>query len=172
MARFRRSMSLRPIHRIKHVVDSEGGLVAGAVSVTALADTVDSPVIGSVNQVETGSKINAFYLRIEVLHSSGAGRSNCYFLLFKNVGNNITAAQRPVPNAVGGNDMKRYVIHQEMIMMNGDAGNGQPRTLFNGVISIPRGMRRNGPDDTWQAVLFTPTVAADFCLQAIYKEFK
>ncbi len=172
MARFRRNMSLRPIHRIKHVVDAEGGTTAGNVSVISLTDTVDQPTLGNPNQVETASKINAFYLRVEVLHSSGAGRSNMYMALFKNVGNNISAAARPIPNAVGANDMKRYVIHQEMVMLNGDAGNGQPRTLFNGVISIPRGMRRNGPDDTWQLILLTPTVLGDFCVQCIYKEFK
>ncbi len=172
MARFRRSMSLRPIHRVKHVVDAEGVTVAATVSVIPLIDTVDAPVITSPTQVETASTTNAFYLRVEVLHASTAGRSNAYLMIFKNVGNNISASSRPIPNAVGISDMKRYVIHQEMVMLNGDAGNGQPRTLFNGVISIPKGMRRNGPDDQLQLVLFTPTVVMDFCVQCIYKEFK
>ncbi len=163
--------SLHPIHRIKHVVDAEGATVAGTQSVVDIIDTVDAPVLASVNQVETGSKVNGFYLRVEILHASTAGRSNAYLLIYKNVGNNI-GAERPDPNAVGSNDMKRYVIHQEMIMLNGDASNGQPRTLFNGVIAIPKGMRRNGPDDKLQVVIFTPTVVSDWCLQCIYKEFK
>ncbi len=163
--------SLHPVHRIKHVVDAEGGTIAATQSVIDLIDTVDNPVIGVTQDCETGSKVNAIYLRVEILHSSGAGRANAYMMVFKNVGNNISA-ERPNPNAVGASDMKRYVIHQEMVMMNGDAGNGQPRTLFNGVISIPRGMRRCGPDDKLQLVIFTPTVLGDFCVQCIYKEFK
>ncbi len=169
MGRF--NASLRPIHRIKHVIDAEGGTVAGTVSVIDLIDTVDAPVIASTNQCETGSKVNGIYLRVEVLHSSGVGRANMYMMIYKNLGDALTGA-RPLPNAQGGNDLKRLVLHTEMIMMNGDAGNGQPRVLFNGVIKIPRGFIRNGPDDKLQCVLLSPSVASDFCLQSHYKEFR
>ncbi len=170
MARFNRS--LRPIHRIKHVVDAEGGTTGGTVSVIDLIITVDAPVQANTNQCETGSKVNGFYLRVEVLHSSGVGRSNMYLMIYKNVGNNITGS-RPSPDLVGIEANKRYVIHQEMIMMNGDAGNGQPRVLFNGVIKIPKGYIRNGPEDRLQCVLLTKgAVDADFCLQCHYKEFR
>ncbi len=163
--------ALRPIHRIKHVVDAEGGTTAGVVSVIDLIDTEDAPVITGTNECETGSKVNGIYLRVEALHSSGAGRSNMYMMIYKNTGDALGGA-RPLPNAQGGSDLKRNVIHTEMIMLNGDAGNGQPRVLFNGVIKIPKGMIRNGPDDKLQCVLLTPTVLADFCLQCHYKEFR
>ncbi len=169
MARFNRS--LRPVHRIKHVVDSEGATVAGTVSVIDIVNTVDAPVLATSNEVETGSKINGIYLRIEALHANTAGRANMYMMVYKNVGNNMTSS-RPIPNAVGTSDMKRYVIHQEMIMLNGDAGNGQPRVLFNGVIKFPRGYIRNGPQDKWQVVLLTPAVVSDWCLECHYKEFR
>ncbi len=163
--------SLRPVHRIKHVVDAEGGTTAGVDSVIDLIVTVDAPVLANVNNVETGSKVNGIYLRVECLHSSGAGRSNMYLMIFKNPGNNL-GGSRPSPNAVGASDNKKYVIHQEMIMLNGDAGNGQPRVLFNGVIKIPRGYIRNGPQDRLQLVLLSPTVLGDFCVQCHYKEFR
>ncbi len=169
MARFNRS--IHPVHRIKHVVDSEGGTTVGVQSVVDLIDTKDAPVLTSVNQCETGSKVNGIYLKVEALHSSGAGRSNMYMAVFKNPGNNLTSV-RPNANAVGGNDSKSYVIHQEMIMLNGDAGNGQPRVLFNGVIKIPKGYIRNGPNDKLQLLLFTPTVLSDWCMQCHYKEFR
>ncbi len=169
MARF--SQSLRPVNRIKHVVDSEGGTVAGVVSAIDLIITVNSTVTTGANQCVVGSKVNGIYLRIEVLHSSGAGRSNMYMALVKNAGNAL-AGNRPVPNAVGISSLKKYVIHQEMIMMNGDAANGQPRVLFNGVIKIPKGYIRNGPDDRLQLLLFTPTVLSDWCVQCHYKEFR
>ncbi len=145
--------------------------MAGTSSTVDLIDTVDAPVIGSPNQVQTGSKVNGIYLRIEVLHSSGAGRSNMYMFVWKNPGDNLSGS-RPTPNSVGTSDNKKYVIHQEMIMLNGDAGNGQPRVLFNGVIKIPKGYIRNGPDDKLQLILFTPTVLSDWCVQCHYKEFR
>ncbi len=168
MARF--NPATRPIHRIKHVIDSEGGTTAGAVSVIDLINTVDDPSLSISNQCETGSKVNGIYLRIEALHASGAGRSNMYMSVNKNRGNNLGSI--PLPNAVGVSDAKSNFIHQEMIMLNGDAGNGQPRVLFNGVIKIPRGMIRNGPADKLQLRLLTPTVLSDWCVQCHYKEFR
>ncbi len=93
-----------------------------------------------------------------------------YMAVLKNPGNNLVNI--PKPNGVGVSDNKRFFIHQEMIMMNGDAGNGQPRVLFNGVIKIPKGMIRNGPNDKLQLQLFTPTVLSDWCVQCHYKEFR
>ncbi len=86
----------------------------------------------------------------------------------KNPGNNIVFSN---PNAIGSDDNKRYVIHQEMVMLQ-KAVNGNPRTIFNGVIAIPKGYRRNGPNDRLNLIIFTPGVNADFCFQAHYKEFR
>ncbi len=162
-------MSMRPIHRIKHVIDSEGALTAATTSSTPIIAAVDAPTLGSTTQVETGAKVNGIYLHVEVSHTSGAGRPNVYLAVFKNPGGNLSA---PNPTNVGGSDNKRFVIHQEMIMMSGDAGNGLPRPLFNGVIAIPRGYRRFGPNDTLIVALQSKNVAADFCLQCHYKEFR
>jgi len=169
MAR-RYSMALRPIHRIKHVIDVEGN-VTSAGSVTDLIISADAPTLGSTNSVETGSKVNGIYLHIEVLHSAGAGRPNIYMYVIKNPGGNLTL---PSAKAIGASDNKRFVIHQEMIMMSGDAGNGLPRPLFNGVIVIPKGYRRFGPNDKLQVsiVVGDAAITADMCLQCHYKEFR
>ncbi len=164
-------MALRPIHRIKHVVDAEGTVDDTPVVVVDLINTVDAPVLANTNNVETGSKVNGVYLKVEVLHTSTVGRPNIYMAIFKNPGNNLSALGMD-PSAIGANDNKRFVIHQEMVMMSGDAGNGLPRVLFNGVIAIPRGLRRFGPADKLQLLLVTGTVAADWCMQCHYKEFR
>lgn len=89
----------------------------------------------------------------------------------ENPGGNLSA---PNPKAVGANDNKRYVIHQEMILMSGDAGNGLPRPVFNGVIVIPRGLSRFGPSDKLHMSIVTGNtdIVADWCAQAHYKEFR
>ncbi len=164
-----RMSSIHPVNRIKHVVDAEGGLVAGTQSRSDVIDADDSPTLNVAPQVMTGSVVNGIYLHIEVSHTSGTGRPNIYFALIKIPGNGFSP---PQANAVGINDLKRYVIHQEMIMMSGDAGNGLPRSIFNGVIAIPKGYKRFGPDDRLAVLLLSPNVAADFCLQCHYKEFR
>ncbi len=165
--RFR--MAMRPIHRIKHVVDAEGTATSTVANVP-LIEAKDAPVLANVTEVETGAKVNGIYLHLEVSHTSGTGRPNIYMAVYKDPGGSIAT---PDPSTVGSNDNKRFVIHQEMILMSGDAGNGLPRPLFNGVIAIPRGYRRFGPNDILALAIITKgAVQADWCIQSHYKEFR
>ncbi len=168
---FRRRLgnSIRPVHRIKHVIDSQQGLLLGVQGFVDLAITVDAPAIASTPQVETGSKINGIYLKVECAFTGVTGiLANMYMMVVKNPGANLTF---PNANAVGANDNKRFVIHQEMVMMQLQE-NGNPRTLFNGVIVIPRGYRRMGPNDTITLFLLSPGGTMDVCVQCHYKEFR
>ncbi len=167
-SRRNRRQSLRPINRIKHVVDQQGGVTAGAQSNTSLIIATDTPTLASTNSVETGSTINGIYLKVEVNATSSAALANCYLAISKNPGGNLPNI---TPNAVGADDNKRYVIHQEMIMFQ-QVTNSNPRTLFNGVIVIPRGYRRMGPNDQINIHIQTPGVSINFCYQAHYKEFR
>ncbi len=163
-----RSMSLRPVHRIKHVIDSQFAPVIGTQSNVTLVFGVDNPVLANPTEVEAGSKVNGIYLHVEVTAESAAALSNAYMMVFKNPGNNLTL---PVPNAVGTNDNKRFSIHQEMVMLQKiDPSN--PRTLFNGVIAIPRGYRRFASGDTLICSVFSPGISLFACLQCHYKEFR
>ncbi len=165
--RFSRN-SLRPVNRIKHVVDKQAGLALGAVNVTNLIFAVDAPVLGNASEVQTGSTVNGIYLKVEGYATSSGALTNGYLMIFKNVGGNNVA---PAANAVGTSDAKRYVIHQEMVMFQ-KVSNSNPRTLFNGVVVIPRGYRRMGPDDRLELHLLTPGSSADMCIQCHYKEFR
>ncbi len=173
MPRYRSSMALRPVHRIKHVVDAEGTVDDTPVVVVDLIATVDAPVITSPTQNETGSKVNGVYLHLEALHASGTGRPNMYMAIIKNPAAGIGVGDIDITQA-GISDFKKYVIHQEMIMGSGDAGNGLPRVVFNGVIKIPKGYLRNGPRDKLQMWLITGNtgVVFDWCMQCHYKEFR
>ncbi len=171
MMGYKRGMALRPVHRIKHVVDTSATITAGTQLVVELIRSVDAPVLSAATHVETGSKVNGIYIRAEVAsNETDAGAiPNIYFNVWKNPGTVITTL--PNGNVVGTSDLKRYCIHQEMVMMNNLAG-GNPRTIFNGVIKIPRGYIRQGPDDRLQVTFFSTAVNAAVCLQAHYKEFR
>ncbi len=171
MARFRSrsSQGLRPVNRIKHVVDFQGATALSVPFVQVLVSTVDAPVLANTNEVETGSLVNGVYLKVEVVNTGVTGvLANAYMMVFKNPGRNLSF---PNPNAVGSSDNKKYVIHQEMVMLQMQ-DNSNPRTLFNGVIAIPRHYRRNGPDDSLGISIFSPGVELNICIQCHYKEFR
>ncbi len=163
-------MAMRPVNRIKHVVDNTGTPAVNTALPFILADASDTPTIGVTNSVKTGCTINGFYIRLEVAVKTTVADAlaNCYLAIWKNPANNMTA---PAINLVGSSDTKRFFIHQEMVMLeNQTAGNA--RTLFNGVVAVPKGMRRMGPDDQWQAIVLCPTNLIRACIQCHYKEFR
>ncbi len=170
MARFRRSSSLHPINRHKHVVDSAATVTAATTIPVELIKAVDAPVIANTNEVIVGSKVNAIYLKVEVVsNETDAGAiPNVYMLVMKDPSD---LAGNLDPSIVGANTQKNLVIHQEMIMLNNLAG-GNPRILFNGVIVIPRGMRRFSPGDKLKINLRSTAVNFAYCLQCHYKEFR
>lgn len=171
MPRYSRGMAIRPVHRIKHVIDSSATVAGGATFSQVLVLSVDAPVLANTTQCETGSKVNGLYLRVEVASNETevvGAIPNCYLTIAKNPGGNLTL---PIPNAVGANDNKRFVFHQEMLMFENSKG-GNPRTLFNGVIAIPKGYRRNGPNDQISIQILSPVIDIALCLQCHYKEFR
>ncbi len=144
MPRFRsRSNSIRPVHRVKHVVDQQGATVLGTPATFNLIESVDAPVLAEEEEVETGSTVNGIFLKVEANATTSAALSNCYMIIMKNPGGNLTFVNG---NVVGSSDNKKYVIHQEMIMFQ-QVTNSNPRTLFAGVIVIPRGYRRFAIND-------------------------
>ncbi len=170
MARYRRMLA--PINRIKHVVDSSATVGAGSPGIFIVAIATDTPTLGGTSSVETGSKINGFYIRAEVASNEAIDLGaipNVYFYLWKNPGGNLT---RPTANAVGSNDNKRFVIHQEMSMIENKGQGSNARTIYNGVVVVPKGMRRNGPNDLWELIIFSPALDTAQCVQVHYKEFR
>ncbi len=171
MARYNRGMAIRPVHRIKHVVDSSATLGANTSLSIPLISTVDAPVLANSTEVETGSKVNGIYLRVEVASNETedvGAVPNVYMSIQKDPGNAIAIIQ---PNLVGVNVNKRYVIHQEMVMIENSKG-GNSKTLFNGVVKIPKGYIRNGPADTLLLIIFSPALDIVVCAQCHYKEFR
>lgn len=174
----RRSLSrLRPVMSLKHVVDTNGGITGAGFSTTDVIVTVNSPnATTGPNQCAVGSTVGAIYLRVEVIQEVPAGGiDNIYMMVYKNPGGDQVP---PAVDSVGTSDERKWVIHQEM-MMTGTvltAANAIPRTLFKGVILIPRHLKRNAVEDKLQVVIGhragEATQVSNFCLQCIYKEFR
>ncbi len=169
-------LRLRPVNSLKHIVETNGTVTAALQSVTDVINTIDAPVVGSPNSNHVGSTVHAIYLRVEVVGTIAAGGvDNIYMGVFKNPANDLSI---PVLDLVGASDRRRFFIHQDMIMLTPlDVTNGVafPRTLFKGVIRIPRGFKRNGLSDKLQVILQhrsgEVTQTTRFCIECIYKEF-
>jgi len=165
-------MALRPVNRVKHVIDSLATIAKTVQTPFVLSDAVDNPVTANIRDVAVGSKINGFYIRIEVASNDAQDLGaipNCYLIIYKNPGGNLTM---PSANAVGASDNKKWIIHQEMTMIENTGQGGNPRTIFNGVVVVPKGMRRNAPNDRWTFDLLSPVIDIAACMQVHYKEFR
>ncbi len=142
--------------------------VAGTQTNSVVITAVDAPVLANVTQVETGSRVNSIFLKVEISATSTAALANAYMLVFKNPGGNLVL---PTANTVGSNDNKKFVIHQEMVMIEKNT-TSNPRTLFVGVLVIPKGYRRFGINDQLYVSVLTPGVNHEACFQCIYKEYR
>ncbi len=168
MPRFRSRNYLRPVNRIKHVIDRQGGIAVGAQVQNALITASDTPDLANDDEVQTGATVRSIYLKVECNATTSAALSNFYMMIYKNPGGNIPGFD---PSTVGTSDNKRFVIHQEMIMFQ-QVDNSNPRTMFNGVVKIPRGYQRFAPNDTLELRFKAPGTAVNFCFQCHYKEFR
>ncbi len=168
---FRRQIRLRPVNSVKHVVDIQGGLVLDVQTVSTLIEAVDNPVLANNTDVATASNVRAFFLNVQVAASATAALANVYMFVAKNPGKRIAVTDFPDGNKVGVSNLKKLIFHQEMIMTEKNT-TAIARTLFRGVIKIPRHMQRFGQDDEIDIYLYAPGVSFDFCVQCIYKEFR
>ncbi len=168
MARFPRGNNLRPVNSRKHIVDSQGGLVAGTQQLVTISHAVDNPALAQNADVATGARINSLYLNVQVAATGTAALANVYMFIAKNPAG---ALNFPNGNVTGISDLKKFIFHTEMIMTEKNT-TAIPRTLFRGVLRIPRQYTRQGADDFIQVALFAPGVNFDFCIQAIYKDYR
>ncbi len=152
------------------MVDSSGALVKNTQIDVPVIVATDTPTLADIDGVETGSVVNGVYLKVEVESNETVlgAVPNVYLAVTKNPGGNITY---PNPTAVGGDDNKRFVIHQEMILIENKQG-GNSRILFNGVVAIPKGYRRFAPNDELSVSIKCNLINIHYCLQAHYKEFR
>ncbi len=165
-------MYLRPVNTLKHVVDIQGGLVIDTQAVNTIVFGVDNPTAAATPQeVTTGSHVKSLFLNIQVSARTAGALANVYFFIIGNPGGAIATTAFPDGNVVGNSNLRKLIFHQEMIMVERQI-DGIPRTLFKGVIKIPRKFNRIGANDVIHIALFSPGVTMDFCIQCIYKEIR
>ncbi len=171
VARFRKSLNLRPINSVKHIVDFSAALGSGTQLEIDLIVAKDNPTLAAPADVSVGCAVKWVYLTLEVSANEVVGGAipNFYMYVWKNPGGNLTDTS---PANTGDSDNKKHILHQEMVMFENTATGGNPRNVFKGVIKIPRGKQRFGFEDKLGLVLLSPAVNINLCFQCIYKEFR
>ncbi len=162
---------LRPVNTLKHIIDKQLGLVLDVQQIFEIAEGVDAPVHSdtATDQVDIGSHVKSFFLNVQVAATTTASIANIYFYIFGNPGGNILTV--PDGNVIGSSDFRKNVFHQEMIMTEKNT-TAFPRTMFRGVIRVPRKFARIGSKDKLSIAFFSPGVNYDVCFQCIYKEIR
>ncbi len=162
---------MRPVNSIKHIIDQQGGLVAGVRQNVTLVSAKDNPATTATADVQVGGRVNSIFLNIQVVNETDVALANVYMIIFKNPGNNIQSAQIPDANETGVSDFRKQIFHTEMAMMS-DAGDSIPITLFKGVLKLPQRFQRMGINDNVTIQLKAPGTDVNFCVQCIYKEYR
>ncbi len=166
---------LHPVKSYKHIVDVATSTVLAVQSLVPVVSATDNPVLANIDDVETASTVNAIYLRVEALMTNVfSGVPRLYMAVFKNAAGRLGF---PAVAQAGDDDRKRFIIHEEMIMLSGSiSSTGFPRTVFQGVIRIPPRLKRFGQDDVLYVILShgagETTGITNVCVQCIYKEFR
>ncbi len=168
---FRRGMSMRPVNRIKHVVDSEGTAMDTTASDTVFVNVVNqNSLTFAPDEVLLGRKVNAFFITCFAIGDTGTGiaGSISWYLAKKHSGQ--TLASFPAPNAVGTSNVRNQIIHQEKGVPG--SADGTPM-VFKGVIAVPKGMRRMREGDQWFFRIQSSVTGSDanFCFRSIHNSF-
>ncbi len=164
--------SRRPINSSKKVIDALGSTVASTVSTIAIADATSGAawIDAADTSVPIGSTISSIYLSLFIWLNESVGVNTPIIDWFfaKNPGTNLSF---PEPGATGGNDNRRWIMHEEKGLAP-DIGNGGAPMVFKGVLKVPKGRQRMGNDDRLFISLLTENHVAFFCLKSIYKFYR
>ncbi len=153
-------------------MDSSATVAANAQLDTVVALAIDAPTLSGVTGVGQGSTIRSIYLRLEAASNEAIDLGaipNFYMYVFKNPGGNLV---EPSPNAVGSSDNKKFVLHQEMVMLENKGQGSNPRLIFQGVVKLPKMYQRFGYNDSLIVSTKCPALDTAQCMQVIYQELR
>lgn len=165
--RYRRALFKRPINSVKNIVDTTSLATAGGTTADVDLATVVNDYTGTANTVPIGAKIAGIYLFVQILNTTTIGNVDWYVI--KTDGNTIAAA--PTPGTTGGNNVRRWILHEEKGIPGSVTATGSGPLTFRGVIKIPRGRQRMGDNDFIRLRLRSSNEYM-YCVKCIYKWYQ
>lgn len=166
----RRSLSLRPIHSIKNIVNDLLIVGANTTNLQTVANAVNSATLGNQREVTRGSTINQVYIEMWLYGNAVAGvNSRIAWGLFKN---DAGVMVPPNPSSAGTAALKKQYFAMGTGLV-GSQANGQPGYLIRGWFKIPKGYRKMRSDDIISMVVRNDTANdVNLCSVFIYKWYE
>lgn len=170
-----RLKALSALTKVKHIVDNTDLLTSGnTTQFHTIIEAVDNPVLASVEQIATGSKVHNVIVQINAHSIQNAGvaaiRLDWYFMFCPKGNPDGTTITFPLPNATGSSNYKELIIKSGMEMVV----SSQP-VLLKGVIKIPAKWQKFGKGDKLVFVYrFIDATAnqSNLCSHMIYREYR
>ncbi len=159
-----RGLNLRPINSVKNIIDGTFLAVAAAANTDVILAVAVNNYTGLTAEVPIGAKVSSIYLFVQILPT--AGTANVDWYIMKKPATIVV----PVPGATGGDQARRFILHEEK-GIPGNAADGAYPLTFKGVIKIPRGRQRFAEGDQ----IFLRLRGADIynaCIKCIYKFYQ
>ncbi len=154
------------IHSRKEIVDSTNLAVAAATNTVVTLCTAVDNYVGATATCATGSIIKSVYLFQQII-SGDSGVANADWFFVKAPSDVVDSL--PVPGATGGNQNRKWILHEEK-GIPGNALDGAYPLTFKGVIKIPRGRQRMGEGDKIVIKMRSADIY-NACTKAIYKVY-
>ncbi len=165
---FRRGNKFVGRQSYKNVVETNGSLAAGTVSVNVIATAVELGLLDQdLNEVPVGTHLSAIYYSVFIFSDATELQDPTIDMFwFKNPAAGFLGGSAPVAGSTGDSATKRFVIHEE----KGLAGNrttGQPMVV-KGVLRLPPKLARFGLFDRLELHILAP-INGFFCAKHIYR---
>ncbi len=166
MPRYRsRGLGLRPINSVKNIVDGTFLGVTGATNTEVqVAATVNDYTGANVKDVPIGAKVSSLYFFIQVISATGTANADFYIM------KRPTGVGTPNPGATGGDNSRKFILHEEK-GIPGNAADGAYPLTFKGVIRIPKGRQRMAEGDQI-LVMLRSADTYNACVKCIYKFYQ
>ncbi len=160
-----RGMGLRPINSVKNIVDATFlGVAAATNTEVQVAATVNDYTGANPKDVPIGAKVSSIYLFVQMLPATGTANVDFYVM------KRPTGVGTPNPGATGGDNARRFILHEEK-GIPGNAADGAYPLTFKGVIKIPRGRQRMAEGDQI-LIMARGADIYNMCLKCIYKFYQ
>ncbi len=159
-----------PIHSNKHYVQkSLTTVLAGVVNTTVLAIAEEVVDINTVNEIEQGAVVKAFYLELW-LRGQDTSPGSFVFVIEKRPGIAQALSMNATDMAaLGDYENKKNILFTSMALTNVNTSEAIP--LVRGWFKIPKSKQRFGLKDSLVFHVFAQALDSNICGFSTYKEY-
>jgi len=153
------------IRGVKEIVDGTFIGVGGAITTSQTLAVAVNNYTGGVGDCPIGCKLFGMDLFLQCSPDSVTqGLTDMYVA---KIPGGITTSSMPIPGATGGNENRKYILHEQKGIPGGQVAGALP-TQWHMRVRIPKGRQRMAENDK-VIVRFRNTNTYNACVKAVFK---